>query len=89
MGRYIALMPKPASESEKTVALSFTLLYGNPPKGVTYRDGMFRFKGQAAQQYRNHLREYVVAAFPSTLTSVYKAVTARNRCLRYIMGVEE
>lgn len=81
-------MSRPDPEAEKTVALAFTLLHGNPPKGVKYKGRLFEFRGEVSKQYKFKLQRYVAAAFPGVLDTEYKRVMARNRCLRYILGVE-
>jgi hypothetical protein len=80
---------RPDPEAEKTVALAFTLLHGNPPPSVKYRGRLFEFRNQAAKQYKFKLQQYVAAAFPGVLDSDYKRVLARNRCMRYIIGVTD
>lgn len=80
-------MTKPASESEKTTALAFVLLHGNPPKSVKYRDRMFTFRNQVAKQYKHKLEAYLAEEFVECYGSARLCVMARNRCLRYIMGV--
>jgi hypothetical protein len=82
-------MPRPAAEAEKTVALAFTLLHGNPPKAVKYKGRLFEFRGEAARRYKFKLQQYVGAEFPGVLDTEYKRVMARNRCLRYIMGIDD
>lgn len=88
-------MPAPANDIERTIGEAFTLLHGNPPRGVKHRGGMFTFKGQAAQDYKHLLTRYVWQHNPAackTRTGMYSptlATQARNRCLRYIMGVPQ
>lgn len=77
-----------ASEAEKTVALAFTLLHGNPPNSIKYRGRLFQFRNEAAKRYKFKLQQYVAASFPGELDTDYKRVLARNRCMRYIMGVQ-
>jgi len=81
-------MPHPASEIEKTVALAFTLLHGNPPKGVKHRGGMFSFITPAAQSYKRALQAYVRAELPEATRTNTLNARVRNRCLRYIMNIE-
>ena len=87
-------MPRPASEAEKTVALAFVLLHGNPPKGLQFDHFAFRFRGQEAKNYANALHHMLRREIPNEyrtcegVISHAKLKEARNRCLRYIMGVK-
>ena len=88
-------MARPSTEHERTVAASFLLLHGNPPKAIRHHKGNFAFRSAAAHKYKRELQDFVADhARESCLTAARKefspalAEQARNRCLRYIMGVE-
>lgn len=87
-------MARPSTEHERAVAASFLLLHGNPPKAIRYHRGNFAFRSAAAHEYKRQLQNFVSDhARQSCLTTIgvfspTLAEQARNRCLRYIMGVE-
>lgn len=87
-------MPYLATTEEQAVAAAFILLHGNPPKAVKYKGGMFSFRSPLAQDYKRRLECYAAEQLPAHCrTSGGKhsktlAVLLRNRCLRYIMGVQ-
>lgn len=87
VGSYISPMPRPASEHEKTLALAFALLHGNPPKSLKYRNGGFSFTKPPATEYAFKLVAYIAANSMGKYNTATKRVMARNRCLRFIMGV--
>ena len=86
-------MPRPANHDEQTIAAAFILLHGNPPKAIRVRNGMFAFRSPAAHDYKRRLQEYVMEQLPEVCRTSDGKVSptlverARNRCLRYIMGV--
>ena len=86
-------MPKAPNHDEQTIAAAFILLHGNPPKAIRYHRGMFAFRSPAAHDYKKQLQHYIWKHLPSACKtrkgeySTALAEQARNRCLRYIMGV--
>lgn len=81
-------MPRPASEHEKTLALAFTLLHGNPPKSLKHRNGGFAFTKPPAAEYGYRLMAFLAGNSVGVYDTPTKRVQARNRCLRFIMGIE-
>lgn len=88
-------MPKPASPEEQAIAAAFILQFGNPPKAIRYHKGNFAFRSPAAHEYKRQLQNFIGDHLRSVCLTAYRkeyspvlAEQARNRCLRYILGVE-
>ncbi len=73
-----------------TLAAAFALLYGNPPKSLVYRHGLFEARDPKAQAYRSQVEKYIREQHPHATNTREKVKRRRNDVLRALykqMGV--
>ena len=75
----------------ETLASAFALLYGNPPKSLRYRNGLFEATDARAQSYRSQVENYIREQHPHATNTRGKVKRRRNDVLRALykqMGKE-
>lgn len=74
-----------------TLATSFALLHGNPPKSLRYRNGLFAAPDEKATTYRILAEKFVREHLPHVTNTRRKALIYRNKLLRVLhaqLGIE-
>ena len=75
----------------EALATAVALLFGNPPKSLRYRNGLFGATDPKAQQYRAHVEKYIREQHPVETNTRAKLTRRRNDVLRALykqMGIE-
>jgi hypothetical protein len=65
-----------------TLAAAFALLYGNPPKSLVYRHGLFEARDAKAQKYRSEIEKCICEQHPHATNTREKVKRRRNDVLR-------
>ena len=75
----------------ETLATTFALLHGNPPKSLRYRRGLFCVEDAKASEYRTRADQFVREHLPHVTNTRAKQKIQRNRLLRALyaqLGIE-
>ena len=75
----------------ETLASAFALLYGNPPKSLRYRHGLFSATDAKAQSYRSSVEKFIREQHPHATNTREKVKRRRNDVLRALykqLGIE-
>ena len=66
----------------ETLASAFALLFGNPPKSLRYRNGLFEATDGKAQVYRSQVEKFIREQHPHATNTREKVKRRRNDVLR-------